>query len=148
MESVIRAAIVYGVLMLLMRIVGKRTLAEVTTFDVVLLLIVSEATQPGLMGADNSMMNSFLVITTLLGLDALVGRILYRVPRAQQWLQGTPLVLIAEGEVLQDRLDQEGIDLEEILAAARQSQGLERLDQIKYAVLERTGGISIIPKQA
>lgn len=148
MESVIRAAIVYGFLMLLFRILGKRTLAEVTTFDVALLLIISEATQPGLMGQDSSLMNSMIVITTLLGLDTLVGRISDRVPMLQQILQDTPLILIEEGKVLQDRLDKEGVDLEEIMAAARQAHGLERLEQIKYAVLERTGGISIIPKQA
>ena len=140
--------IIYGFLLLLFRVLGKRTLAEVTTFDVALLLIISEATQPGLMGMDNSLMNSMIVITTLLGLDTLVGRISDRAPMVQQVLQDTPLVLIEDGRILQDRLDKEGVDLEEIMAAARQTQGLERVEQIKYAVLERTGGISIIPKQA
>lgn len=148
MESVIRAVIIYGFLLLLFRILGKRTLAEVTTFDVALLLIISEATQPGLMGLDNSLINSMIVITTLLGLDTLVGRLSDRMPIVQQVLEDTPLVLIEDGRILQDRLDKEGVDLEEIMAAARQTQGLERVDQIKYAVLERTGGISIIPKQA
>ena len=148
MESVVRAVIIYGFLMLLFRILGKRTLAEVTTFDVALLLIISEATQPGLMGQDSSLMNSMIVITTLLGLDTLVARLCDRAPMLQQILQDTPLILIEEGKVLQDRLDKEGVDLEEIMAAARQAHGLERLEQIKYAVLERTGGISIIPKQA
>jgi uncharacterized membrane protein YcaP (DUF421 family) len=148
MESVIRAVIIYGFLLLIFRVLGKRTLAEVTTFDVALLLIISEATQPGLMGQDSSLINSMIVIATLLGLDTLVGRISDRAPMLQQVLQDTPLILIEEGRILQDRLDKEGVDLEEIMAAARQSQGLERLDQIKYAVLERTGGISIIPKQA
>lgn len=148
MESVIRAVIIYGFLLLLFRVLGKRTLAEVTTFDVALLLIISEATQPGLMGMDNSLMNSMIVITTLLGLDTLVARISDRAPMVQQVLQDTPLVLIEDGRILQDRLDKEGVDLEEIMAAARQTQGLERVEQIKYAVLERTGGISIIPKQA
>lgn len=147
MESVIRAVVIYGFLMLLFRILGKRALAEVTTFDVALLLIISEATQPGLMGQDDSLTNSMIVIVTLLGLDTLVGRISNRAPRAQSWLEDTPLVLVAEGEILQARLDKEGVDLAEIMAAARQSQGLERLDQIKYAVLERTGGISIIPRR-
>ena len=148
MESVIRAIAIYGFLMLLFRVLGKRTLAEVTTFDVALLLIISEATQPGLMGQDSSLMNSVIVITTLLGLDTLVARISDRMPMVQQVLQDTPLILIEDGRILQDRLDKEGVDLEEIMAAARQSQGLERVEQIKYAILERTGGISIIPKQA
>ncbi len=148
MESVFRAVIIYGFLMLLFRILGKRTLAEVTTFDVALLLIISEATQPGLMGQDSSLVNSLIVITTLLGLDTFVGRISDRMPMVQQVLQDTPLILIEDGRILQDRLDKEGVDLEEIMAAARQTQGLERVEQIKYAVLERTGGISIIPKEA
>ena len=148
MESVIRAVVIYGFLLLIFRVLGKRTLAEVTTFDVALLLIISEATQPGLMGTDNSLTNSMIVITTLLGLDTLVGRLSDRMPMVQQVLQDTPLILIEDGKILQDRLDKEGVDLEEIMAAARQAQGLERLDQIKYAILERTGGISIIPRQA
>lgn len=148
MESVIRAVVIYGFLLLIFRVLGKRTLAEVTTFDVALLLIISEATQPGLMGIDNSLTNSMIVITTLLGLDTLVGRLSDRMPMVQQVLQDTPLILIEDGKILQERLDKEGVDLEEIMAAARQAQGLERLDQIKYAILERTGGISIIPRQA
>ena len=148
MESVIRAIVIYGFLLLIFRVLGKRTLAEVTTFDVALLLIISEATQPGLMGIDNSLTNSIIVIMTLLGLDTLVARISDRMPMVQQVLQDTPLILIEDGKILQDRLDKEGVDLEEIMAAARQSQGLERVDQIKYAILERTGGISIIPRQA
>lgn len=148
MESVIRAVVIYGFLLLIFRVLGKRTLAEVTTFDVALLLIISEATQPGLMGIDNSLTNSMIVITTLLGLDTLVGRLSDRMPMVQQVLQDTPLILIEDGKILQDRLDKEGVDLEEIMAAARQAQGLERLDQIKYAILERTGGISIIPREA
>lgn len=148
MESVIRAVVIYGFLLLIFRVLGKRTLAEVTTFDVALLLIISEATQPGLMGTDNSLTNSMIVITTLLGLDTLVGRLSDRMPMVQQVLQDTPLILIEDGKILQDRLDKEGVDLEEIMAAARQAQGLERLDQIKYAILERTGGISIIPREA
>jgi len=148
MESVIRAVVIYGFLLLIFRVLGKRTLAEVTTFDVALLLIISEATQPGLMGTDNSLTNSMIVIMTLLGLDTLVARISDRMPMVQQVLQDTPLILIEDGKILQDRLDKEGVDLEEIMAAARQSQGLERVDQIKYAILERTGGISIIPRQA
>lgn len=148
MDSVIRAAIVYGFILLLLRILGKRTLAEVTTFDVVLLLIVSEAAQPGLMNDDNSLINSMLVITTLLGLDAVISRVVYRAPRAQRWLQGTPLILVENGKVLHDRLDKEAVGVEDILMAARETQGLERLDQIKYAILERTGGISIIPRSS
>jgi len=65
----------------------------------------------------------------------------------EKWLDGVPVIIVVEGKLLQDRMDQARVDADDILEAARQSHGLERLDQIKYAVLERSGGISIIPKQ-
>jgi uncharacterized membrane protein YcaP (DUF421 family) len=146
MGSVIRAIAVYLFMLVLIRIVGRRTLTEATTFDLILLIIVSEATQNALLGNDNSMTNSFLVITTLIGIDILFSLWKQRLVYVQKLLDGVPLVLVEDGELLQDRLQKSRVGEDDILMAARESQGLERIEQIRFAVLERNGRISIVPK--
>ena len=147
MDAVIRAASMYFFLLLVFRLAGKRTLVEATPFDLILLLIVSEATQQAMIGDDFSLMNAFIVIATLVTLDILLSEIKQRFPRAERILDGAPLVIVDAGKPLRERMDRARIDDEDILAAARKGQGLERLDQIKYAVLERDGSISIVPKK-
>lgn len=146
MGSVLRAAAIYLLLLFIFRMAGRRTLAQITTFDLVLLLIVSEATQNAMLGDDNSITNSFLVITTLVGLDIILSLFKQRFPESEKIMEGVPLIIVAEGKPLKDRMKKARVDEDDVLTAARELQGLERLDQIKYAVLERSGGISIIPK--
>jgi uncharacterized membrane protein YcaP (DUF421 family) len=146
MESVIRAAIVYVVLMLLFRIAGKRSLAEVTSFDLVLLLIISEATQQAMIDNDNSMTNALLLVSTLIGMNILLSVVTKRWKFLDKLVEDVPLVILKNGEPLRDRMRKERIDEDDILEAARASEGLERLDQIKFAILERTGHITIVPK--
>lgn len=146
MGSVLRAAAIYLLLLFIFRMAGRRTLAQTTTFDLVLLLIVSEATQNAMLGDDNSLTNSFLIITTLVGLNIIFSLVKQRFPEAEKIIEGVPLVIVAEGKPLKDRMQKARVDEDDVLTAARELQGLERLDQIKYAVLERSGGISIIPK--
>jgi uncharacterized membrane protein YcaP (DUF421 family) len=146
MDAVVRAFVVYLFLLVLFQIIGRRSLTQITTFDLVVLLIVSEATQQALLGQDYSVVNAFLVILTLLGLEALVLALTWRWNFLDRWVNSAPLVLIQDGEPIDDRLKNANVDESDILEQARSSQGLERLDQIKYAVLERNGAISIIPK--
>ncbi len=148
MDAVLRASAIYLFLLLLFRVTGKRSLAQITTFDAVLLLIVAEATQQGLLGNDYSVTNAFLVILTLFAIDTGLSVLSQRSQRMEKLLNDVPLVLVEEGRLLRDRMDRVRIDEADILERARELQGLERLDQIKYAVLERSGGISIVPKQA
>jgi uncharacterized membrane protein YcaP (DUF421 family) len=145
MDSVIRAAVVYAVLLVLFRLAGKRTLAEVTTFDFVLLLIISEATQQAMVDGDNSMTNSLLLVSTLVGLNILMSELKQRFGFVERVLDGMPLLIVEHGNPLHHRMAKERVDVDDVLDAARESHGLERLDQIKYAVLERNGKISIIP---
>lgn len=147
MDAVLRAGAIYLALLLIFRITGKRSLAQITTFDFVLLLVIGEATQQALLGNDFSIVNAVIVIVTLLGLDLGLSLVQSRFPRLGPWLDDVPLVLVEHGQVLQKRMDKSRISEADILHAARATQGLERMDQIKYAVLERTGEISIIPKQ-
>ena len=146
MESVFRAAAVYLFLLVVFRLAGHRTLAQITTFDFVLLLIISEAIQQALIGNDNSMINAALIVLTLAGLNVALSVLKQRSKLAEKVLEDVPLVLVSDGRLLQERMDKVRVDTDDILEAARESHGLERLDQIKMAVLERSGEISIIPR--
>lgn len=147
MESVLRAAAAYLFLLLVLRLSGKRSLAQITTFDFVLLLIISEATQNALVGNNYSLTNSFLVILTLITIDLGFALLKTHSAKVDSLLEGTPLVIVEDGKPLKDRMAKALVDESDVLHAAREMQGLERIDQIKYAVLERNGGITIIPKQ-
>ena len=146
MDAVVRATVIYVFLVVLFRVTGKRTLAQITTFDLVLLLIVSEATQQGLLGNDFSIINACLVILTLIGLDLLAQGLSRRWRPLDRWLNGVPLLLVEDGQLIEDRARKTGFEEDEILEQARAGQGIERMEQIKYAVLERDGSISVIPK--
>lgn len=146
MDSVIRAVAIYAFLLILFRISGRRTLSELTNFDLVLLLIVSEATQQALIGEDYSMTGAMLVILTLVSADVALTLFKQRAPRLEKWLEGLPTIVVEDGKPLLDVMHRARIDESDILSAARELQGLERMDQIKFAVLERSGGLSIIPK--
>ena len=145
MEPVLRALAVYLFLLVVMRAAGRRTLAEATTFDFVLLLIISEATQNAMIGDDFSLTNAFLVILTLITLDIGFSLAKRRWPRVDKWVDGVPTVLIENGQPIGNRMFLARVSLDDVLEAARRLHGLERMDQVKYAVLERSGGISIVP---
>jgi uncharacterized membrane protein YcaP (DUF421 family) len=147
MDAVLRAAAVYIVLLILFRISGRRTLSEITTFDFVLLLIVGEATQQALLGDDFSVTNAFLVIASLLVIDVSLSLLKERVPYLGKVIDGVPMVIVENGQPLHERMKRARVDESDVLESARQSQGIERMDQIKYAVLEISGSISIIPKE-
>lgn len=147
MDAVVRGACVYGFLLLVFRTFGKRSLAQITTFDFVMLLIIAETTQQALLGDDFSVTNAFLLIATLFLCDRILSWLKDRWPWFERVTESVPLVIVKDGRPLQDRMRKSNVDESDILAAARELQGLERLDQIKYAVLEKGGAITIIPKQ-
>ena len=148
MDSIVRGAVVYLILLVLFRISGKRSLAQTTTFDFVLLLIVAEAIQQAMIDNDNSMINAFLVVLTLIGIDIGLSLLKGKSRTLEKLVDDVPLVIVEDGRVLKERMAKARVDETDVLVAARELQGLERIDQIKYAVLERSGGISVVPKQA
>lgn len=146
MESVVRTAVVYLFLLIVLRLTGKRTLGEISTYDFVLLLIVSEATQQGMIGSDYSLTNTMLCIVTLVMLDIALGFIKQWSHGFDRVTEGLPLILVEHGKPIKEHLDKSAMDEDDILEAARITRGLESMDQIKYAVQERSGEISIIPR--
>ena len=145
MDSVLRAVAIYLVLLVLFKVAGRRTLAELTTFDLVLLMVIGEATQQALLGEDFSMTNAVLVIATLIAIDIGFSLVKQRSACFARVLDGGPTVLVEQGQVLHKRLKHARLDEGDILEAARSTQGLVELKQIRFAILERNGKISVIP---
>jgi uncharacterized membrane protein YcaP (DUF421 family) len=139
--------LVYFFLLLVFRISGKRTLTENSNFDLVLLLIISETTQQAMVNGDHSVSNGFLLIMTLVGASVGLSLLKQRMPAIEKWVDGTSLVIVENGRMLKDRMDKVRVDEADILESARRLQGLERLEQIKYAILERNGEITIVPTE-
>jgi uncharacterized membrane protein YcaP (DUF421 family) len=147
MDSVLHTGAIYAFLLLIFRLTGKRTLAQITAFDFVLLLIIGEATQQALLGNDFSIINACIVIGTLMFLELVLSLAKGWWPGLDPILDSTPIIIVEHGKLLEDRTARERVDLSDVLAAARERHGLESLAQIKFAVLERSGGISIVPME-
>jgi uncharacterized membrane protein YcaP (DUF421 family) len=147
MESVLRGAAIYFFLLIVLRLTGRRALSEITTFDFVLILIIGEATQQALLGEDFSATNAFLVILTLVVIDLAMTALQGRFPPFERVVTGVPVIVVEDGRPRRDLMRKARVDEGDVMEAARRSHGLERMEEIKYAVLERNGGISVIPKK-
>jgi uncharacterized membrane protein YcaP (DUF421 family) len=147
MDSVIRAAVIYFLLLVIFRLAGNRSIGQLTAFDFVLLLVVSEAIQDALITGDYSITNALLLVITLVGLDIMLSLWKQRSPRIEKLLDGVPVLVMQDGKLHHDRMEKERVDEADILSSARERLGLERLDQIKHVVVEASGGISVVPKK-
>jgi uncharacterized membrane protein YcaP (DUF421 family) len=145
MNPVLRGLIIYVFLLIIFRIMGKRSISEITTFDFIILLIISEVTQGALVGEDYSLTTSMILIVTLMGADLVLALIKDRSKLFGEITEGVPLIIVDNGKPLKKRMEKAKVEEEDVLHYARMNFGLERMDQIKYAVLEKDGGISIIP---
>lgn len=146
MGFLIRAAVIYLILTLLFRITGKRALSQITPFDLVLLLIISETVQQGLVAEDHSLTNSILLVLTLVGLDIVLSLLKQRWEWLDRVLDDRPLIIVEDGKALRDRMNRERVSETDVLASARLHQGIGRMDEIAYAVLETDGEISVVPR--
>lgn len=147
METLFRAALVYLFLTLLFRLAGKRTLSQVTPFDLVLLLIISETVQQAMIAEDNSMTNAALLVLTLIGIDIVLSWLKQRWTWLDRVMDDRPLIIVQDGKPIEDRMKRERVSEGEVMASARHTQGVRHMEDIAYAVLETDGKISIIQKQ-
>jgi uncharacterized membrane protein YcaP (DUF421 family) len=148
MDAIARGLAVYLFLLLVFRLAGKRALVQITTFDFVILLIISEVVEEAMIDGDHSVTNSFLLILTLVGADVLLSLLTRDRPWLSKLVSGAPLVLVEKGRPIEERMHKSRVSEDDVLAAAREMQGLERMDQIKYAVLETDGKITIVPAES
>jgi uncharacterized membrane protein YcaP (DUF421 family) len=146
MDSIIRGALVYVIMLFIFRMAGKRTLASIDTFDLVLTLIISETLQQALINDDNSMTNALLLVLTLVGLDILLSLLKDRVPALGRVLDSTATVVVKGGKMQHESLKKERVDESDLLSSARLHHGISTLAEIDYAVVEKSGEISIVPK--
>jgi len=144
-EKILRSCLIYIFLVVGLRLFGKRELAQTNTFDFIVLLTLSNTVQNAIIGDDNSITGGVIGASSLLVLNYMVVRFLFRRAKLDRFLEGAPALLIEDGTVQQHNLDRELITLEELTAAAHK-QGLRSLDDVERCVLETGGSVSFIPK--
>jgi uncharacterized membrane protein YcaP (DUF421 family) len=145
MDLVIRAAVVFGFIFLITRIAGRRQLSEFEPFDVILLVVLGDLVQQGITQSDESVTGTLIVISTITLLSVSVGWLSFRFARVRLITEGEPIILIHDGQVIEANLRRERLTRGDIEEEARQQQ-LTSLAQIRWAILEDGGSISIIPK--
>lgn len=146
-EKILRPIIIYLFLVIGLRIAGKRELAQLNPFDLVVLLTISNTVQNAIIGNDNSVTGGILGAVTLLLVNAGVVHLVHRNPQINAWVEGKTDFLIKDGVILRMSLKREEISEEELLTAARKN-GYQSLDQIKEATIDANGSISFIVKPA
>jgi uncharacterized membrane protein YcaP (DUF421 family) len=135
---------VYLVLLMGLRLAGKRELGQMTIFDLVVLLLLANAVQNAMVGPDTSLTGGLLAAGALLAMNLIVAQLGIRWPRLRRFVEGSPTVLILHGQVLARHLQREGIDQDELAAALRE-HGVAEVSQVEMAVLEIDGSISVVP---
>jgi uncharacterized membrane protein YcaP (DUF421 family) len=145
MDLVIRAAVVFGFIFLITRIAGRRQLSEFEPFDVILLVVLGDLVQQGITQSDESVTGTLIVISTITLLSVMVGWLSFRFARVRLISEGEPIILIHDGQVIEANLRRERLTRGDIEEEARLQQ-FASLDQVRWAILEDGGSISIIPK--
>jgi uncharacterized membrane protein YcaP (DUF421 family) len=144
-ELILRAVIVYVFLLALLRISGKRQVGQLAPFDLVLLLVLSNAVQNSMNGGDNSLVGGLVSATTLVLLNFLVGTLTYRSKRLERVIEGRPQVLIHNGQLFDDVMAGAQLTHHELNSALRQA-GCDCVADVHYAILENNGSISVTPR--
>ncbi len=146
LEKIVRPIAVYLFLVVGLRLAGKRELAQLNAFDLVVLLMLSNTVQNAIIGADNSLLGGLIGATTLLVFNYLVVRFVFAHPRVERYVEGEADVLVRHGVLLEDRLRTEGVTVDELEAAARR-QGFGSLREVDEAVLEANGGVTFVARK-
>lgn len=141
-ELVLRAAVVYGALLVLVRLSGKRTVGQFTPFDLLVVVLLSEGVSNAMLGGEESLLGGLLIAGTLLGLNAIVSRMSARSDRFRKLAEGEAVVLGHDGRLLEHRMRQEHVTREDVLQALREADC--ELADMKLALLEANGRISIL----
>jgi uncharacterized membrane protein YcaP (DUF421 family) len=145
MDLVVRAVVGFLFVLLLTRVVGRRELSSMEPFDLILLVMIGDLVQQGITQNDFSVTGLVVVGSTVGLMTVAVSYASYRFPRLRPALDGEPVIIVQDGEPVEQNLARNRITLEEVAAAARQQQ-IASLDGVRWAVLETSGRISFIPK--
>lgn len=142
-ELVIRSIAVYAFLIFILRISGKRQIGQLAPFDLVLLLILSNAVQNSMSGGDNSLIGGLLIASVLVGVNFIVGYATYRSKKLEALIEGRPQIVIHNGQLFEDVMAKCQLTHHELDAALRQA-GCDRVADVRSAILENNGVISVI----
>ena len=143
MDIVLRAALAYVFILFLLRIIGRRELSTLTPSDLVLLVVMGDLIQNGVTQSDQSVTGVFLAVSTFALLTVAVSVLTYKSRRAQTLIEGVPMILVQDGKPVEKNLRSERLNIDAVAEEAR-GQGIERLDEIKWCVLESSGSMSFI----
>ena len=142
-ELILRGVVVYGFLLLILRISGKRQVGQLAPFDLVLLLVLSNAVQNSMNGGDNSLVGGLVSATTLVALNYGIGFATYKSKRLEALIEGRPQIVVHNGKVFEDVMARAQLTHHELQAALRQA-GYACVEEVGTAVLENNGIISVV----
>jgi uncharacterized membrane protein YcaP (DUF421 family) len=143
LEKVLRAAVVYFFILVALRLFGKRQVGQMSQTDLIVLLVISNILQNAMIGADNSVLGGFAGAATILILNYGVSWFTVRSQKFERWVEGTPTPVIFNGAVIEKNLRAEMMSHEELLAALRR-EGVFHLHEVKLAVIEENGNLSVL----
>lgn len=141
---ILRTVIVYGAILVGLRIAGKREMGQMTAFDLVVILLIANAVQNAMVGPDTSLTGGLIAAAVLIALDVVIARARGRLPWLRLAVEGTPVLLIHDGQFVSRNLAREGIAESEVMMAIRE-HGISEVNEVKMAVLETDGSISVVP---
>lgn len=147
METVIRITIIYLVILVGLRLLGKRELSQLTPLELVTLMLIPEIVSQSMIGEDFSITNGVIGLTTIFSLVFLTSLIKQNAKVVEHIIEGTPTLLVQHGTFIEENLNKERITPEEVFGEMHKS-GLEHLKQVKWAILETDGKISIVPESS
>jgi uncharacterized membrane protein YcaP (DUF421 family) len=142
-EKALRAVLVYGFLLIALRVLGKRELAQQNTLDLLVILLVANAVQNGIIGNDNSVTGAVVGAAVIFGLHRLFSGLAYRFPWADRVLEGSPSYVVLDGKPVMRTLRHEQISRPQLVSMA-QRQGFDRLDEIEKGILETDGSVRFV----
>jgi uncharacterized membrane protein YcaP (DUF421 family) len=145
MDIVLRSAVVFIFVMVLMRLLGRRELSKMEPFDLLILVVIADFVQQGVTQQDYSVTGAVLAVGTFALMIVATSWVSWRFPRTRPFLDGNPVVLVENGKPIDDNLRRERISIEEIAAQARVQQ-IDSIGKIRWAILETSGEVSFIPK--
>jgi uncharacterized membrane protein YcaP (DUF421 family) len=146
LELIIRGVVVYLALFALLRFIGKKHVGELSPFDLVVLLIISETVDGSLIGEDHSLTGGLISAATLVAVVQIVGYLTWRCRSVEKFIEGVPQILVRHGEVERSTLRQEQVTMAELLEAMRR-QGHASVTSIRFAILETDGSITMAAKK-
>jgi len=142
-EKIVRSLVVYVFLLVLFRLMGKREVAQMTVFDLVVLLVLSNVLQNAMIGPDNSVIGGLIGATTIMAINWVVGRAAYSSKWFERAIEGVPTLLVHGGHMVEPNMRRVSISREELLSNLR-SQGVFCVDDVGAAVLEPSGKLSVL----